>query len=82
MYWNTIPILSGGCLELDLNIDGIPLYTSKQKQFWPILGQIKNLPNSGPFVIGIFCGYKKPTSVDKYLEDVISDIKTINRNGL
>lgn len=69
-------------IQLDINIDGIPLYKSSKSQFWPILGQVKNIENSSPFLIGIYCGTKKPDSVNLFLEDLINDLKEGNENCL
>lgn len=74
--------ISEGIVYLDLNIDGIPLYKSKQTQFWPILVQIKSIPQSTPFIIGIFCGNKKPISVESFLKAVICDLKDLIGHGL
>lgn len=76
------PILLEGTLQLDLNIDGIPIYSSSKTQFWPILGQIKNIKGSSPFLIGIYCGKKKPNCVKQYLEDLIIDLKDMQENFL
>lgn len=40
-------------LELDFNIDGLPLYKSSNVQFWPILCRINKLPES-VFAVAIF----------------------------
>ncbi|KZR98133.1 Uncharacterized protein APZ42_006587, partial [Daphnia magna] len=44
------------CIELCVNVDGIPLYKSSRSQFWPILGLLRNIDGAKPFVIGIFDG--------------------------
>lgn len=64
-------------LELQVNIDGLPLFKSSAKQFWPILGTVQNLPHKEPVTIGLFCGTCKPTSLDEYLEDFISDVNEL-----
>lgn len=67
-------------LELSINIDGLPLFHSSNTQFWPILALIKNI--CGPFVIGIFCGMSKPEPLSLFLEDFISDISELLKNGV
>ena len=67
-------------MELDFNIDGIPLYKSSNTSFWPILGRIVHNYQK-PFVIGIFCGSKKPTP-QEFLSDLISDLNCAITNGL
>ncbi|XP_073729979.1 uncharacterized protein [Misgurnus anguillicaudatus] len=64
-------------LELQVNIDGLPLYKSSATQFWPILGTVQNLVNEEPVTIGLFCGTCKPTSLDEYLQDFISEINEL-----
>lgn len=43
-------------LTLHVNIDGLPLFRSSTVNLWPILGMIKELPDSDPFVIGVYSG--------------------------
>lgn len=53
-------VLSEGmCLELQVNVDGLPLFKSSSTQFWPILGYIRNIPTHRPFVITLFLGKVK-----------------------
>lgn len=33
------------CFNLQINIDGLPLFKSTQHQFWPILGSLRNIEN-------------------------------------
>lgn len=69
-------------LKLQLNIDGLPLFKSTNDQFWPILGRIENLPDSRPFIIGLFYGESKPSNVNQYLEQFIEEFRELERNGL
>ena len=69
-------------VNLQLNIDGIPLHKSTKQQFWPILGRILDSGHSSPFIIGLFCGDEKPSSVSEYLSDFIEDIKGVQLEGL
>lgn len=69
-------------LKLQLNSDGLPLFKSTNDQFWPILGRIENLPDSRPFIIGLFYGESKPSNVNQYLEQFIEEFRELERNGL
>ncbi len=59
---------------LQVNIDGLPLFHSSCKQFWPILGRVCSPVESDPFVIGLFCGEKKPENLGAFLQDFVSDM--------
>ena len=65
-----------------INIDGLPLFKSSSKQFWPILAILKGISHSTPFVIGIFCGHTKPTSLDEYLADFVQEMQRLRENGV
>ena len=70
-------------LALQINIYGLPLFKSSSKQFWPILAILKGISHStGPFVIGLFCGDAKPTSLDEYLADFVQEMQSLRENGV
>lgn len=52
--------LSDRCYQLNINIDGIPMFKSSLSSFWPILIQIHELRSKiSPLITGIFCGKSK-----------------------
>jgi hypothetical protein len=55
----------GSTINIQLNIDGLPLFKSSSLQFWPILEILKGF-NIEPFVISLFCGHGKPSSLAEY----------------
>lgn len=69
-------------LQSKVNCDGIPLYKSSSKQFWPILIQfcdeVKVL--SDVYIVGIFSGDYKPTNIHEYLKKFIADVQEV-KNG-
>ena len=74
-------------VSLQVNIDGLPLFNSSCKQFWPIFGRVCKPVETDPFVIGLYCGDHKP-DVGEYLQDFVevlllqqgpTHIKGINR---
>ena len=69
-------------LNLQINVDGLPLFKSSRMQLWPILGQVKDLRELGPFVIALFSSSKKPSSVQEYLADFINEMKSISKDGI
>ncbi len=64
-------------VELQVNIDGLPLYKSSATQFWPILGTLQNIKKEEPVTIGLFCGTSKPTSLAEYLQEFISEVNEL-----
>ncbi|KAL2098326.1 hypothetical protein ACEWY4_007533 [Coilia grayii] len=72
-------------LRIQVNIDGLPLYKSSNAQFWPILGLIECFENRvqtnrEPFVIGIYFGNQKPTTLE-FLDEFINDTRVLERDG-
>ena len=46
-------------------------------------GLLKGISHStGPFVIGLFCGDAKPTSLDEYLADFVQEMQSLRENGV
>lgn len=43
-------------VQLNVNIDGLPLFESSKMEFWPILFNIHGKSNVPPIVVGIFAG--------------------------
>lgn len=69
-------------ISININIDGLPLYRSSNKNFWPILFNIQEYPNIRPMALGIFFGESKPSNVQNYLLPFVEEIKPILQNGL
>ena len=69
-------------LNLQINIDGIPLFKSTNTSLWPILCSVINSVNKEPFVVGIFCGKEKPTDAKEFLRDFVSEASDLLQNGL
>lgn len=53
-------------ITLRVNFDGLPLFRSTNVSLWPILGRIKEIPNSNVFVIGLYSGVAKPSHLQEY----------------
>jgi hypothetical protein len=68
-------------LSLHINIDGIPLSNSSSLSLWPIVGRITEFP-FGPFLIAVYSGYGKPTSVNDFLKDFVNEMNVIQQRGL
>lgn len=68
---------------LQINVDGIPLFKSSTKQFWPILCKVFFDPDIyKPFPVAIYSGDAKPMSVDEYLYDFIEEINQLFAEGI
>ena len=51
-------------------------------EMWPILSLVRQFKAAGPFVIGIYCGTKKPGSVIDYLQDFVAELQDLLKNGI
>ena len=72
-------------IKLDINIDGVQVFKSRNTSFWPILvschNSIKYLYNSAnPFVVAIFYGNKKP-GISEFLSEFCNELKHLMENG-
>lgn len=61
-------------IQLQFNIDGLPISNSSSQQFWPILCHVTNVPESPPFALGIYYGLDKPKSSQELLQRVVNDL--------
>lgn len=74
---------SDDLVELLFNVDGIPLYKSSSKHFWPILCQIYHASyRYEPFAVAIYVGNTKPDNMNRYLEKFVSEMNTLQRTGI
>lgn len=73
--------INNNIIEININIDGLPLAKSSQSQLWPILGQIHNIHMTEPFVIAAFHGYKKPTHANDLLEEFCNEYRILHEEG-
>lgn len=69
-------------LMFDLNIDGLPIAKSSGTCLWPILGKLVHSSLNTPFIIGIYHGNKKPSSVHNYLAPFINEYKQLQDEGI
>lgn len=69
-------------ISLNLNIDGLPLHASTNKNFWPVEFNMQEHPRIGALAIGIFFGNSKPSAVSTYLRPFVGEMKAIAQDGL
>jgi hypothetical protein len=81
---NTIfdKLTSNSVLNLQLNIDGLPLFKSSGASFWPVLGLLQGFKLQSPVLISLFCGATKPNCLNEYFDDLINDINEVGRGFL
>ena len=69
-------------IELQINVDGLPLFKSSSAQFWPILGRLPQAINNDLFAIGIFYGQSKPSDPSEFLHDFMQEARELQKNGI
>ena len=70
-------------IELLFNVDGIPLYKSSLKQFWPVLCTATVGANvSKPFIVCIYCGNSKPATPDLLLNELVNELLIVRESGI
>lgn len=79
IFQSHIDLFNEASLHLQVNIDGLPLFKSSSTQFWPILGRLWGCKE--PFIIALFVGETKPTSVSDYLHDFIEENGRLKTEG-
>jgi len=69
-------------LQLQINVDGLPVYKSTNYQLWPILGTVVSCSAKVPFVTGMFGGHQKPGTVVEYLCDFVEECRLLEQSGI
>ena len=67
-------------LDLHINVDGVPIFKSSTNSLWPILCLVKST-GWCPFPIAVYFSKSKPTSLDDYMEDLVSEITILEKTG-
>lgn len=65
-------------IKINIGIDGLPLGCAKE--LWPILGSLVN--NSRVFLIGAYCGRRKPDDMNEFLEEFVGEMNHLIENGM
>jgi len=66
-------------INININVNGIPLTKSSGSQLWPILGSIGADFYTKPFIIGVYHGFQKPKYCNtfmKYFKDCLEIFRT------
>lgn len=72
-------LIRNNIIQINVNIDGLPISNSSKSQLWPILVQIV-AENSVPFFVDAYHGYNKPTT-DNFLQHFVKEFKHLNTVG-
>jgi hypothetical protein len=80
-FVNLYPV-ADNCLQIQINIEGLPLFKSSTVSLWPILCSVRNSSCRDPFVVGAFCGPEKPGSAAEFLSDFVIEAMELMNNGL
>lgn len=75
----TIASTTDGCTLLQINIDSLAFFKSSNIQLRPFLGLIISANMKEPVVIGLYCGPKKPTSVEEFLRDFVTELQELEQ---
>jgi len=68
-------------IEININIDGLPLSKSSGSQVYPILCTlVNNCSNVG--IIGIYHGYEKPADANKFLQCFVKEAQNLVSHGI
>ena len=67
-------------IEIDINVDGLPITKSNDRTLWPIQGNI--VGRFLPFIISVYHGNEKPADATEYLTPFIDDLVRLIENGL
>lgn len=62
-------------INIDINIDEMPLFKSSKTKLWPVLIRVNNIAGSPVFPIAVFLGNKKPNNLEEYLEKFVNEME-------
>ncbi|KAF7259891.1 hypothetical protein EG68_02943 [Paragonimus skrjabini miyazakii] len=69
-------------VHIQIYVDEMAIFRDTLRQCWPIQGRVISPWLAEAFVVGIFHGDSKLTSVAECLEDLIAELDVLLRNGL
>jgi hypothetical protein len=74
---------SSAVLDIDLGIDGLPVFKSSTVALWPIMCYFSNIPKKiKPFPIGIFYGHGHPENVDEFFTPFAGELTKLMSEGV
>ena len=74
---------AGEEIQLQFNVDGLPMYRSSPVDLWPILCRVVvGDKHSKVFPVAIFCGKSKPKSVHEFMCEFVQEVADLTGSGL
>ncbi|XP_065661179.1 uncharacterized protein LOC136084665 [Hydra vulgaris] len=64
-------------ITLTFNIDGMPLFKSCSKSFWPILAKVNESTCLEPFIVSLYFGTNKPNDLNKYFSGIVENLNNL-----
>lgn len=68
-------------VEININVDGLPLFRSSKTEFWPILINFHKQPEISPMIVGIYSGKGKPKNIDWMMTPFVNEFLAICLEG-
>lgn len=68
-------------IEINFNVDGLPLFNSSRYQFWPILANVHEMSYIPTMVVGLFFGQSKPHKIEQFLDPFVTELESILKAG-
>lgn len=68
------------CIKIGVNMDGLPLFQSSKKKFWPILGYLVGTENE-PFIIALYLSKQDPRNPAEFLNNFVNEVQNLQENG-
>uniref|UniRef100_A0A182PUX6 Uncharacterized protein n=1 Tax=Anopheles epiroticus TaxID=199890 RepID=A0A182PUX6_9DIPT len=66
-------------LKVYVSIDGLPIFN---RQFWPILLNVHNIPEVPAMTIAVYSGSTKPVDIDQFLQPFVDELNFLMENGI
>lgn len=76
-----LKMLCANILELNIHIDGTPIYKSSKSEFWPTQCSVNGIEMQS-FFVQIYKGSSKPDSAEQFMRPLLNEIQDLLRNGL
>ncbi|XP_076683127.1 uncharacterized protein LOC143376535 [Andrena cerasifolii] len=74
-----ISFINNNIIQININIDGLPITKSTNSQVYPILCSIAGCTNVE--MVGIYHGYQKPKDINSFLYDFVEEATDLINNG-